>query len=34
VFDLARAALEASGTHVTTTVLVTNASPGRKATLD
>jgi hypothetical protein len=34
VFDLARAALESSGSHVSTTVLMTSASPGRKVTLD
>ncbi|MGH7294171.1 MAG: hypothetical protein ACRELB_04530 [Polyangiaceae bacterium] len=33
VFDLARAALEAAGTRVTTTVLLTSMSPGRKVIL-
>ncbi|HEY1691930.1 MAG TPA: hypothetical protein VGG39_07200 [Polyangiaceae bacterium] len=34
VFDLARNALEAAGTRISTTVLVTNVSPGRKVTLE
>lgn len=34
VFDLAEAALQASGTRVSTAVLVTNAVPGRKLALE
>ncbi|HEY6459292.1 MAG TPA: hypothetical protein VIY73_04050 [Polyangiaceae bacterium] len=34
VFDLARNALEAAGTRISTTVLVTNVSPGRKIALE
>lgn len=34
VFDLGTSALQAAGTHVSTTVLQTNASPGRKVALE